>query len=163
MCNSFSPVPRCARTFLTLAQTRNQVVVPSKPVKVPLDLAIVIPLHINPIWLRSFRACLLPIPWETGDWGLNFLMRIPGSVDEGSGEGYVHLCVSVSLSDVSRENIILSSNDQEDFLSAHLLSLVFLLFSLLDSLSVSLAERMFVLCGIPSALRQSKYSKIHIC
>lgn len=32
-CNSFSPVLRCARTFLTLAQTRNQVVVPQNQSK----------------------------------------------------------------------------------------------------------------------------------
>lgn len=127
MCNSFSPVPRCARTFLTVAQTRNQVLVPSKPVKVPLDLAIIDSLHINPIWLRSFRACLLPIPWETGDWGLNFLMRSKAVwMKKGvEKDTYISASLLYLLVTVSRENIILSSNDQEDFLSAHLLSLRF--------------------------------------
>lgn len=127
MCNSFNPVPRCARTFLTVAQTRNQVLVPSKPVKVPLDLAIIDSLHINPIWLRSFRACLLPITWETGDWVLNFLMRSKAVwMKKGvEKDRYISASLLYLLVTVSRENIILSSNDQEDFLSAHLLSLRF--------------------------------------
>ena len=126
MCNSFNPVPRCARTFLTVAQTRHQVLVPSKPAKVSLDLASIDSLHINPIWLRSFRACLLPIPWETGDRGLNFLMRSKAVwMKKGVEDTYISASLLYVLVTVSRENIILPSNDQEDFLSAHLLSLHF--------------------------------------